>query len=226
MKTKTMTKWIGAGLLLSAVCMTGKAARASECGMGNDIDWYAGERVKVSDAASLLDLGEERQAAWIIQSTWPRMHEARPMTGSLRHIAEAVRVMAIACVRSGGDVRSGQGWSSNTAGERAANVRWGLSRLQMLTDATPDDALLKVDLAEALSRSPATEGRAKEMLESLTTSGIMLTPEAFAALARLRLASGDEAGAAAAVEQCATLTPVFDRCSPVTPESPAPTASR
>jgi hypothetical protein len=124
---KTTKALMIATLAVSAIGMTPGISRASECGMG-DVDWYSGERARVSRADSLLDDGQPREAAAVIESTWPRMREARPVAESLTHIADAVRIMALACVRSDGDVGEGNGWTSKTEADRASNVRWGISR--------------------------------------------------------------------------------------------------
>jgi hypothetical protein len=214
---KKLMMMLGIGLL-AAGGMT-HDARAGECGMGDDIDWYAGERMKVSQAEELLDAGHEREAAWVVQTTWHRMREARPVTGSMAHIAEAVRVVALACVRTGGDVKAGFGWSSGTAEERAANVRWGVSRLRMLAAANPSSMVAKVDLGEALSRSPRTEKEGSDLLESLDAQHLVTTPEGLAALARVRLAHGDGEGSAVALAACEALMVAADRCATPRPEA-------
>jgi hypothetical protein len=227
MKTKKLGTAVGLALTLSVIGMTSHEARASECGMGDDIDWYAGERAKVSTADSLLESGQAREAAWMVQTTWPRMREARPVTGSLPHIAEAVRVMALACVRTEGNVRGGLGWSGATAEERAANVRWGVSRLRMLAEANPESAPAKADLGEGLALSPKTEDEARAILEGLDAAHNITSVEAFSALARLRFASGDKDGAALALAECDSLTLAFDRCTVSPPDAmPVLTASK
>jgi hypothetical protein len=227
MNTKKLAVLVGLVGAVSAIGVTPRQARAGECGMGADIDWYAGERAKVSTADALLDAGQARDAAWIVQSTWSRMREARPVTGSMTHIAEAVRVMALACIRTDGNIRSGMGWSSATAEERAANVRWGISRLEMLSMASPDNTSAKVDLGEGLARSQESEEHALELLEALDAAHDITTVEAFSALARLRFADGDKDGATAALAECESVTLAFDRCTLSDPTvAPAETASR
>jgi hypothetical protein len=140
---------VGTGLL-GVLTATAHDARAQSCGMG-DVDWYARERMNVATAEQLLEQGHPREAAWLVQRTWPRMHEAVPVADSVQPIAEGVRVMAIAAVRTDGDLQSGFGWSSWTPLERSLNVRWGLSRLRMLAAAQPWSQEAKNDLEEALA---------------------------------------------------------------------------
>jgi predicted Zn-dependent protease len=220
MRTKKLASVvIAAGLGMLALGGVPRTAYASECGMG-DVDWFSGERVLVSQADELLDAGQPKEAAKVIQSLWPRMHEARPVTGSLPHIAEGVRVMALASVRSSGDVPSASGWASDTAAERAANVRWGISRLRMLASASPDNRSAKVDLGEALSRVPGSEAEALALLEGVQAEHAITSAEGFAALARLRAAQGDVDGAADANAECFRTMFSIERCAPEPPEAP------
>jgi hypothetical protein len=200
-------------IALSAVGVTTKDSRASACGMG-DIDWYADERVEVAHAEEMLDAGEAREAAAKVQAMWPEMSDARPVSGSLPHIAEAVRIMALAAVRTDGDIKEGKGWASKTPADRAANVRWGISRLRMLVKANPDSPTAKSDLGEALARSPKTQKEASDILEELAAHHAIATVEAFAALDSIRLARGDVSGAAALVSECADFAFSFDKCTP------------
>jgi hypothetical protein len=224
---KTTKALMIATLAVSAIGMTPGISRASECGMG-DVDWYSGERARVSRADSLLDDGQPREAAAVIESTWPRMREARPVAESLTHIADAVRIMALACVRSDGDVGEGNGWTSKTEADRASNVRWGISRIRMLSAAHPGNPSLKVDLGEALSRSPATESEAKNLLEAALADHDITSAQAYSALAELRRDEGDVEGAIDVVTEC-TMTFAVPQCAERTTnrdDAPAPSASR
>jgi len=187
-------------LLGAAVAVAGDA-RAQSCGMG-EVDFYTQERMNVASADDMLERGEAQKAAWLLQRTWPRLHEAVPVASSLPHIAAGVRLMALAAVRSDGDVRSGLGWSSWTPLERSLNVSWGVQRLRMLSKADPSSTLAKTDLGEALSRSPRTREEARTILESLDASNAVATPEGYAALASLRSAAGDAMGAQIASAAC------------------------
>jgi len=176
-------------------------ARAQSCGMG-DVDWYSQERMNVATADDMLERGETQKAAWLLQRTWPRLHEAVPVASSLPQIAEGVRLMALAAVRSDGNVRSGLGWSSWTPLERSLNVTWGVQRLRMLVKADPSSTIARTDLGEALSRSPGTREEARTILEALDASNAIATPEGFAALASIRSAAGDTSGAGFASAEC------------------------
>lgn len=187
-------------LLGAAVAVAGDA-QAQSCGMG-EVDWYTQERANVASADDMLERGEAQKAAWLLQRTWPRLHEAVPVADSLPQIASGVRLMALAAVRSDGDVRSGLGWSSWTPLERSLNVRWGVQRLRMLSKADPSSTLARTDLGEALSRLPATREEARTILEALDASNAVATPEGYAALASLRSAAGDAMGAQVATAEC------------------------
>jgi hypothetical protein len=168
--------------VLAAVATVTGEAHAQSCGMG-DIDWYGVERVNVSRADQLLQQGEARKAASLLQHMWPRMHEAVPVESSLPVITDGVRLMALAAVRTDGDIRSELGWSSWTPAERAQNVKWGVSRLRMLAVLSPQSLVAKTDLGEALSRTAGTREEGRAILESLDASGSITSPEGYAALA-------------------------------------------
>ncbi len=196
------------------VTLVGLAPPArAQCGMG-DVDWYATERTNVARAEELLRQGEPQKAAWLLQQTWPRMREAVPVVGSNPVIADGVRVMALAAVRSDGDLRSDLGWSSWSPAEREANVRWGIARLRMLAASLPDSAEVKTDLGEALARAPGTRDEARTILEALDGARDIASAEGYAALAMLRVEEGDVAGADVAALACERLAGAdVSRCS-------------
>lgn len=200
MSSSKLPAAITLALLTTAAAVAGDA-RAQSCGMG-EVDWYANERANVARADEMLQRGEPRRAAWLLQRTWPRLHEAVPVASSLPHIAEGVRLMALAAVRSNGDVQSSLGWSSWTPLERSLNVAWGVQRLRMLVAADPSSGVAKTDLGEALSRSPRTRDEARRILEALDASNAIASPEGYAALASLRIAGNDAAGAGLAAVEC------------------------
>jgi hypothetical protein len=187
-------------VLAAGLAVTGEA-HAQACGMG-DIDWYGAERDTVSRASEMLERGDALKAASLLQHMWPRIHEAVPRESSLSVIADGVRLMALASVRSGGRVPSELGWSSWTPLERSQNVAWGVQRLRMLAVARPSSSSARTDLGEALARSPSTQDEARTVLEALESSKDMASPEGYAALAFLRDQSGDTAGAELASEEC------------------------
>jgi hypothetical protein len=186
-------------------------ARAQSCGMG-EVDFYPTEHANVAQAEDLLSRGEARDAAWLMQKTWPRLREAIPVAQSVPVIAEGVRVMALAAVRGDGDIKTGLGWSSATAADRASNVAWGVSRLRMLAKALPSDSA-KADLGEALVRSTRTRSEGAAILEELARGGQLYTPEGYAALALARSMEGDEAGARVAAAQCEIRGGTTERCT-------------
>jgi hypothetical protein len=201
-------------------------ARAQSCGMG-EVDWYSIERQNVATADDLLQRGEPEKAAWLLQRTWPRLHEAVPVKSSLPHIAEGVRLMALASVRSEGRVRSANGWSSWSPLERSLNVTWGVQRLRMLTKADPSNTVAKTDLGEALSRAPATRDEARVILEALDASHAVATPEGYAALAMLRSSASDASGAMAASAACQHAAQHPDvQCAAAVTSAPTLTAAR
>jgi hypothetical protein len=206
-------------------------AHAQSCGMG-EVDWYQTERANVATAETLLHEGETQRAAALLQKTWPRLREAVPVNGSLSVILDGVRLMALAAVRSDGDVPSTLGWSSRTPEERASNVAWGIKRLRMLATVNQTDVLVQANLGEALARSHSTRDEARTILEWLASGDRLYTSEAFAALALVRSTAGDAVGADAAGMECARRAQDFAiECAAIggrvpPSETPAVTAAR
>jgi hypothetical protein len=198
--TMKLSAALSLAVLAAGVAVSGDA-HAQACGMG-DIDWYGVERDTVSRASDMLERGDTQKAASLMQHMWPRMHEAVPVESSLSVIADGVRVMALASVRSGGKVPSELGWSSWTPLERSQNVAWSVQRLRMLAATRSWSSLAKADLGEALARSASTEDEARTILEALDSSKNMASPEGYAALAFVRDQAGDTTGAELASEEC------------------------
>jgi hypothetical protein len=200
--------------VLTATAAFAGDARAQACGMG-DIDWYRAEHEAVSRAEDRLQQGEPQKAASLLQRMWPRLREAVPVESTLPVIADGVRLMALAAVRTDGDVPASPGWSSGTPRERALNVAWGVQRLRMLEAATPGSAVAKTALGEALARSPSTREEGLSILEALDDSDEIATPEGYAAFALALRQAGEVAGAEAATEQCFRQATFFRvQCAP------------
>jgi hypothetical protein len=209
--TRKILSLVAACLLPVGVCVADDAR--AQCGMG-DVDFYPTEHRNVALASELLSRGETKDAAWILQQTWPRLPEATPVSTSIPVIEEGVRLMALALVRSDGDVKEGLGWRSATAADRAKNVAWGISRLRMILKAAPGDVTAKTDLGEALSRSVDTRQEASVILEALDRTNGITSPEGFAALALVRSMGGDTTGAMLAARACERVaTDVANQCT-------------
>jgi hypothetical protein len=199
-----MRKGIAVVAMLGVACGTmamARDARAWGCGSG-EMDMYENERINVANAEALLSEGKPLEAAWLIQRTWPYMSQAVPVSSSLPHIAEGVRVMAQAAVRSDGAVRTGFGFASRTPTERWVTVEWGVTRLRMLTAAYPTSDEAKTNLGEALARFPARQAEAKQILEALASRNAIRSPEGYAALAHVRQEAGAVSDAKLAAAEC------------------------
>jgi hypothetical protein len=195
----TLTKLFA--LSLAGLIVTSVSDARAQCGMG-EVDFYTVERANVARADEMLRQGDAQKAAWLLQRTWPRLREAVPVASSLSFIADGVRLMALAAVRTDGDIQPGFGWSSWTPAEKAQNVAWGVRRLRMLAAADPSSTVVRTDLGEALSRAPSTRDEARTILGALEATDGIATPEGYAALAFVRVEAGDEIGAAVASAEC------------------------
>lgn len=86
------------------------------------------------------------------------------------------------------------------------------------------DPWLKVRLAEALSRTKGGTKEARSLLEPLAKQDLIVDPEGFATLARLRKQAKDEAGTTAALERCKAMAKDAALCSaePLPPPKKTP----
>lgn len=143
------------------------------------------ERVKLLvDAEDRLRRGMPRLAAWwaaAARGQTPAMATANP---SLH--ARAVRLLAIASIRTDGDLEL---WSvrllNHTPALREKNGRWAAQTLKDLAAEAPEDATLQTYLGEALARLPEQRADAHQKLSALAAADRMVSPQGYAALAGL-----------------------------------------
>lgn len=145
----------------------------------------------VKEAEKILDDGDPAEARRRIEALMGDADEFDERTPSAKGLTNrARRIISLANVRI-----------DDRQGERRkvllANAVFVLSRL---ADASPNDAAKQADLAEALAKTNA--GKAKKILEDLAKRDVVATPYAYAALARLRAANGDEKGRDEALGKC------------------------
>jgi predicted Zn-dependent protease len=94
--------------------------------------------------------------------------------------------------------------------KRAELLAQASSMLEEFAKARPNDAAKQADLGEALAKTRPREAR--KILEGLAKRDVVSTPYAYAALARLRAADGDEKGRDEALARCKPMAKVESIC--------------
>ena len=132
----------------------------------------------------------------------PRIRRSKRQTPAMaKNDRRAIRVMAVATVRTGGKT----GLRANIAGSnqaRTQNLSWAVERLRDASKTRPHDSLLKTRLGEALAALPRYETEAKEMLESLAKEDLLADAYGYAAFAGVLRATGEREGAEEALKRC------------------------
>jgi predicted Zn-dependent protease len=157
-------------------------------------------------AQERLDEGRTGVAMTLVTAAIPDVMEydarwAKP------HVARAMRTLSLAILRS--------------PMSHEAQRDFALTTLEKLVQRDTDDPIARTDLGEALAGLPdrAAEGRA--MLEALAAEDLVVHAGGYAALARGRVAKGDEAGAREALGRCVTLAMTSQECRVEIPGAPA-----
>ena len=187
------------------------APDATACGGGWWPEVQVDHRVEgLAGAEKDLAEGRYHQAAGKIIRMIPHIH-AYSSGAKDPIINRSIRVLAVASMRSGGDLSAldtelpdelRAEFAGASPEARKANVEWSVTALSALRKQKKDDATLKSELAEARAQIPELQQKARKTLEILARKDLITSPEAYRALARLRAAAGDEAGHATALERC------------------------
>lgn len=144
----------------------------------------------VKEAEALLDGGDPAKARRRIKEILDGAEAFDERTPGAKGLTRrANRILALASVRI--DDRSEY---------REILLDSAVQVLSRLADASPGDAAKQADIAEALARTSAR--KARKILEDLARRDLVATPYAYAALARLRAADGDEKGGDEAIARC------------------------
>jgi hypothetical protein len=174
---------------------------------------------EIARAEKALEGGKNVAAAKTILATFPRVRAATAGQNPLE--TRALRVFSLAIVRSSGAVNEKSvGLASPVEWTPTANLEWAVQALREIDAKRPNDPTVQADLGEALSKLPHGEAEALKILQGLAQKDLMGSPQAYAALARLRSNSGDSAGAEAAVKRCEEMSKVPGMCKPPAPSKP------
>jgi hypothetical protein len=219
MKTRTsksLALVMAAGLFASiGVASTPAVACGGEWAPEVEID----HRIQgVAFAEKQFDDGHALSAAATVIRVMPHVGTLNPHRSKL--VERAQRILAVAIARGEGELSVAkevpdyaQGkWLGKTADHRQANLGWAVETLRQVSKIKKDDTTVKTDLAEALAKVPAHQAEARQMLEDLAKRDLVSTPEAYAALAKLRSLAGDAKGQKLALERCAKMAKSIAVC--------------
>jgi predicted RNA polymerase sigma factor len=138
----------------------------------------------VASAEKILEVSPN-EAARVINANFPLVQTVP--AGKDPVWTRALRVLAVATVRV------------STNGE---TLGWAVQALRDIEKVKANDPAVQADLGEALSKTSTGKAEALTILSKLADKDLMGSPHAYAALASLKQAKGDAAGAQAAMSRC------------------------
>lgn len=192
---------VAAGMVVASIA--GSSPDASACG-GSWAPYEALPREEaISEAERLVMAGRYFTASLWAHHEFPHMNEWTNSTSPLE--TRAQKVMAIAVMRLDGNLTLGTPWRGWSADLRKTNLVWSVKALTALAETHADDPTLKSYLGEALAKMPERREDALAMLGDLAKRDLLVTPQGYQALAKLRQLSGDTEGRDAATKRCTTM---------------------
>ena len=189
---------------------------AQACGMSVRLDPTPQRPTPVQEIAraeKALEGGQALQASQAVLAAFPRVRNATAGSNPLE--TRALRVFALALVRSEGTADEKKAHVATT-GEWTpkANLEWAVQSLREIDEKRPNDPTVQADLGEALSKLPHGQQESLKLLGALAQKDLMGSPHAYAALAKLRVVTGDSAGAEAAIKRCEEMSKTPGVCKP------------
>jgi hypothetical protein len=172
----------------------------------------------VARAEKALIKGQHAAAAAMVIRMMPHIKTLDAKKSTL--VARAQRILAVATARNSGALPVGkevpsyaQGtWLGKSAAQRSENLEWSISTLRTIDGIKKDDPSVQTELAEALAKVDSHRAEARQMLEKLAKKDLIASPEAYAALADLRSAAGDEKGQKVALKRCEAMAKKASVC--------------
>lgn len=155
-----------------------------------------------------LNEGDFYQASARILRMFPTLRTAAVGVDPL--IDRAHRMLALAAARADGALpvhrevpRWVMGtWGGESAEAKEGNLRWAAQTMRRLNDKKKDDPALQSDMGEVLAKLDATKDEALGLLGKLAAKDLLVSPDAYAALAALRERAGDSPGREDALKKC------------------------
>jgi len=180
----------------------------------------------VARAEKKLEAGGSLNAAASVIRMMPHIRNIAPGRSKLTDRAQ--RILAVSLSRNGGALLVGEqvpayaldGWDGKSSEQREENLQWAVGTLRAQSEKKSDDPVLKVELAEALSRVDTYRSEAKQILEGMAKRDLIPSARGYAVVSELRKAEGDTAGAQRARERCLTMAKDASVCGEAQPSQP------
>lgn len=197
--------------------------QAEACGGG----WFEAPLIDyriqgVAQAEKRLEEGKYAEAASSVIRMIPHIQGYKKATRD-PIINRAMRVLAVATTRSEGQLsieklvspEQHSTWLGTSGEERETNLRWSVAALQGVKKLkAKSDPTLESELGEALALVPEFSSQGRGLLHKLAEKDLLTTPEAYAALAKLRGQIGDDDGRVAALQRCRAMAKDATLCVP------------
>ena len=154
----------------------------------------------VRNAELLLAQGDAKKAISTIRDEFGDRALTAPTDDSLHQRAH--RVLALAVVRSKGELAIGAELGGKTDARRQAAVAWAVLSLRLQRPVADENPLHASDLAEALALQASGRAEAYGLLKDLADRDLMPGAHGWALLAELGRERGDLETSKKAVERC------------------------
>jgi hypothetical protein len=202
MKSGSLVRAMWAMAFLLPVAVAAAPGEASACGTAvyREIDSSA---MLVAEAESALSQGKHARAAAKAVQAFPALKIVKP--GTLPLADRALRILALASVRSDGNIAAGT-MKNATAADRSGNLEWSIETIRKLSAKRGNNPSYQTDLGEALSKVASHHDEALKVLDELADKDLLTSAEGYAALARMRAEKGDAAAREAAQKRCEAMT--------------------
>ncbi len=200
--------WAISLLLPAGIASAPSAARACGTEVYSQVDESA---ARISRAEQALSTGKGTQAAVGVVQTFPQIVKTK--VGASPLTDRALRIMALAAVRSDGALSVGKAMQGATAEDKEHNLLFAIDTLRALDKRRANNPSFQTDLAEALSKLPRFKGEALAILEKLAQKDLVASAQGYATLAQLRANSGDSTGRDGALKRCEGMTKTPAMCA-------------
>ena len=209
MKSGSLVRIVWAVAFVAPVALAAAPRSADACGTAvyREID---NSSQLVAAAEQALSEGKLAKAAQKAVQAYPALKIVKP--GATPLSDRALRIMALAATRADGGLTIGTMHGTSVA-EREANLEWSVETLKKLNEKRANNPSIQTDMAEAMAKVPKYRDEALKILTQLSDKDLLTSAEGYAALARLKAASGDAPGKELAVKRCETMSKTPSNCA-------------
>lgn len=210
MKSGSLVRVVWAFSFLLPVGIASAPSAASACGteVFSQVDQSAAQ---ISRAEKALSEGQATKSAVGVVQAFPTIMKTK--VGASPITDRALRIVALASVRSEGALSVGKAIQGVTAEDKEKNLLFAIDTLRGLDKRRNNNPSFQTDLAEALSKLPRFKGEALQILEQLAKKDLIASAQGYATLAQLRANTGDQAGRDGALKRCEGMTKTPKMCA-------------